>query len=468
MNTFKKITGFLSALLLFCLATSAISYAQGRVTYRELANRNQQRNIYFEFFTLPASTDGKVEFISTFRVDYNFLPFKKLNQPQPDRQFYSPLGLSMEVFKAKERRKPDDRIKVEGLESVIRTAWRDTAFAESYEQTQSNKSFISGYMNVEIAPGLYNYMLQLSPGEDTRERTSRVRQIDVHSYRDQKTGDILLAESVNESNNNGLKSLQLMNFGQNVYYGKDFYALIHLPKHESASTYSLRINRLEINREDTTRKQEIYSHTISNNELLSDIKPAISGSDKNVSLELQNSENGHTYALVKIPNSTFENSVYRMEVMREGQNGPAARGIFRSLWIEMPTSLLNLDIAIDMLRFIVSKDEVRRINSGSQEEREQKFRKFWEAKDPTPKTEYNELMAEYYRRIDYAYEHFTTINNIGYESDQGEIYIKYGPPNNIERKFPTGEPAVEIWTYNNRNFVFEATSGFGDFRLVSR
>ena len=466
MDTFKKITGFLTALLLFCLATSVISHAQGRVTYRELANRNQQRNIYFDFFTLPASAEGKVEFISTFRVDYNFLPFKKLNQPEADRQFYSPLGLSMEVFKAKERRRPDDRIDVEGLESVIRTAWRDTAFAESYEQTQSNKSFIGGYMNVEINPGLYNYMLQLSPGEDTRERTSRVRQVDVHSYKDQKSGDILLAENVDE--NNGIKSLKLMNFGQNVYYGKDFHALIHLPDHESASSYSLRINRLEINREDTTRKQEIFNRTISSNELLSNLKPTMAGNKGKVSLELQDNENGHTYALVKIPNSTFENSVYRMQVIREGQSLPAASGIFRSLWIEMPTSLLNLDIAIDMLRFIVSKDEVRRINSGSQEEREQKFRKFWEAKDPTPKTEYNELMAEYYRRIDYAYEHFTTINNIGYESDQGEIYIKYGPPNNIERKFPTGEPAVEIWTYNNRKFVFEATSGFGDFQLVSR
>ncbi|MDX1586711.1 MAG: GWxTD domain-containing protein, partial [Balneolaceae bacterium] len=165
---------------------------------------------------------------------------------------------------------------------------------------------------------------------------------------------------------------------------------------------------------------------------------------------------------------TFPNSIYRLTVTRDGQARPVARTVFHSLWIEMPTSLLNLDVAIDMLKFIVSKEEIKRIKSGSQAVREQKFREFWESKDPTPKTEYNELMAEYYRRIDYAYEHFTTINTIGYESDQGEIYIKYGPPKNIERKFPTGEPAVEIWTYENRQFVFRATSGFGDFRLVSR
>jgi GWxTD domain-containing protein len=321
-------------------------------------------------------------------------------------------------------------------------------------------------MNVALEPGLYNYMLQLNPGEDTRERTSRARQIEINSYSEQKTGDVLLVQSVN--NVNGKESLKLMNFAKNVYYGKDFYALIHLPGSENNPAYNLSINRLEINKEDTTRLQEVYSTQISDKELRTNVNPTIREDGNELSLVLNAKDSSHNYALVKIPNSTFPNSIYRIAVTEEGQARPAAQSVFRSLWIEMPTSLFNLEVATDMLKFIVSKDEIKRIKSGSQAEREQKFREFWESKDPTPKTEYNELMAEYYRRIDYAYEHFTTINNIGFESDQGEIYIKYGPPKNIERKFPTGEPAVEIWTYDNRQFVFRATSGFGDFRLVSR
>lgn len=467
MNILKKTTGFLTLLLLLFFCDSVLTFGQGRVSYRELAGRNQQQNIYFDFFTLPGDSENTVQFVTTFRVDYNFLPFKKMDQSDKKRQFYSPLGLSMEVFKALEEKNPDDRIEVEGLESVSRAAWRDTAFAESYEQTQSNKSFVSGQMNVELSPGLYNYMLQLTPGEDTRERTSRARQVKLNSYGQQKTGNVLLVESVNTAE--GKKQLKLMNFGQNVYYGKDFYALIHLPGSENNSAFNLSINKLDISKDDTTRLQQTYSKNISGDDLHTNTRPTLSENDNGISLVLNEvNGGGHTYALVKIPNSTFPNSIYRIEVTREGQSMPAARSVFRSLWIEMPTSLLNLDVAIDMLRFIVSKDEIKRIKGGSRADREQKFREFWEAKDPTPKTEYNELMAEYYRRIDYAYEHFTTINNIGYESDQGEIYIKYGPPKKIERKFPTGEPAVEIWTYDNRQFVFRATSGFGDFRLVSR
>ncbi len=466
MKIFKKFTGLLSLFLLLFLVDAALTYAQGRVSYRDLATRNQQQNIYFDFFTLPGENDNSVQFVTTFRVDYNFLPFKKLDQPQTNRQFYSPLGLSMEVFKALERKSQDDRIEVEGLESVSRAAWRDTAYAESYEQTQSNKSFISGHMNVALRPGLYNYMLQLNPGEDTRERTSRARQIEINSYGDQKTGNVMLLESVQTMD--GAERLKLMNFAKNVYYGKDFHALIHLPGSESNSVYNLSINKLEINKNDTTRLQEVFSTQISNKNLRTDVKPAIVEDGNEISLVLNRDNSGHNYALVKVPNSTFPNATYRIVVSREGQAQPVARSIFRSLWIDMPTSLLNLEVAINMLEFIVSKDEIKRIKSGSQADREQKFREFWESKDPTPNTEYNELMAEYYRRIDYAYEHFTTINTIGYQSDQGEIYIKYGPPKNIERKFPTGEAAVEIWTYDNRQFVFRATSGFGDFRLVSR
>lgn len=448
------------------LISSSLSYGQGRVSYQELANRNQQRNIYLDFFTLPGDNENTIKFISTYRIDYNFLPFKKLNSSDQDRAFFSPLALSMEIFKADKKQNNEDNISVNGLESITRTAISDTAFAESYEQTQSNNSFVSGYLQVDLEPGLYNYMLQLTPGENTRERTSRVRQVEIEPYENQKNGEVLLAERVNKSGNSSI--LNLLTFGQNVYYGKDFYALVHLPEYEEGNSYTARINRIDISRRDTTQRQQVFEQEISSDHLLRNIKPAMTTNSSKATLSLQESANGHTYALLKIPNSRFPNAIYRLGVYAEGASQPIARSTFRSLWLEMPTSLLNLNVATEMLKFIIGKEELSRLQSGSQEEREKKFREFWKSKDPTPDTEFNELMAEYYRRIDYAYEHFTTQNTIGYESDQGEIYIQYGPPKNVERKFPTGDPAVEIWTYDNRKFVFEATTGFGDFRLVSR
>lgn len=466
VNMLKKIFLCATAGLLLTLQSVTFTYGQRGVSYQELANKSQQRNIFFDFFTLPGSQDSRVQFVTTFRIDYSFLPFKKVNQSADGNQFYSIAGMSMEVFKAKEKRKKDDKISVKGLQSVTRAAWKDTAYATTYEQTQSNKAFINGHLQVELSPGLYNYMLQLNRGEDTGEQNSRVRQVEVNAYGNQKTGDVLLAEDVKK--NNGIQRLSLLNFGQNVYYGKNFHAFIHLSNYNDQSAYTVKISRLDISKKDTTRKEQVFQKKITKEEILTGIKPAIPKNSKGVSLALNNNPDGYTYALVAIPNSTFPNAVYQLLVTKEGQNAPVARSVFRSLWIGMPTSLLNLDVAIDMLRFIVNKEELKKIKSGSESEREKKFRKFWESKDPTPETEYNELMAEYYRRVDYAYEQFTTLNTVGYESDQGKIYIRYGPPDNIERKFPAGQSAVEIWTYDNRRFVFKATTGFGDFELVSK
>jgi GWxTD domain-containing protein len=139
-----------------------------------------------------------------------------------------------------------------------------------------------------------------------------------------------------------------------------------------------------------------------------------------------------------------------------------------SQWLDMPVSLYNLDIAIEMMKFIVDENQLSRLRSGSTAEKEQKFRDFWKQRDPSPNTEFNELMAEYYNRIDYAYKNFSSMQTPGFETDQGRAYILYGPPENIERRLPADAPTREVWEYSNRTLIFEATTGFGDFRLISQ
>lgn len=141
---------------------------------------------------------------------------------------------------------------------------------------------------------------------------------------------------------------------------------------------------------------------------------------------------------------------------------------FLSRWFDIPSSLLNIDIAIENLKFMLESDQVREMKRGNAEEKERKFREFWASKDPTPGTDYNELMTEYYTRIDYAYKKFTTPSKPGHDSDQGRIYITYGPPDSIDRRFPTSGATQEVWRYGSRTFIFSATSGFGDFQLITQ
>jgi len=181
---------------------------------------------------------------------------------------------------------------------------------------------------------------------------------------------------------------------------------------------------------------------------------------------MRESEGGIRFGVLSVPNSEFENARYRLQ-LEDGDGKVIAQRIVNSRWLDMPVSLLNIDVAINMLRFIVSDSELRELQSGSASEKERKFREFWDQRDPTPDTEFNELMAEYYNRIDYAYRNYSSLQTPGYESDRGRAYILYGEPDNIERRLHTGQPTTEVWEYPNRTLVFEATTGFGDFRLVS-
>lgn len=465
--TFKTITAFATVFfmsLLLCFP----SRAQRNVTYEELADKNAQPPLFFDFFSLPAGEEDKVSFISTFSISYNYLPFKKLNSPKEDHQFFSSARLNMEVFVSDPSNIGKNDVDVEGLKPASRASWRDTAYAKTYDETSSSDRFLTGNITVTLSPGVYSYLLQMNRGDERDDRMSRTRTVRLSSYQKKKQGDILLAKQVRE--NESGRHLHLLNYGNRVVYGENYYAFAHIPEYDSESAYHLTVERIDPGSRDTTVVEQVFTRKLDRKDILEDIKPVLDRNTKGENrIRLAQPENGrgYSYALVEVPNKRFPNTIYRISVNREGSSTAAARRTVQSIWFNMPASLLNLDVSIDMLRFIADKQTIRELKSGSRSEKEQKFREFWSKKDPTPDTEFNELMAEYYRRIDYAYENYTTMNTVGYLSDRGEVYIKFGPPQNIQRKFPRDGATTEVWSYDSREFVFQATSGFGDFKLVS-
>jgi len=95
---------------------------------------------------------------------------------------------------------------------------------------------------------------------------------------------------------------------------------------------------------------------------------------------------------------------------------------------------------------------------------------YWKKLDPTPETEYNELMTEFYTRVDYTLKNFSTISGIkGIQSDRGKVFIKYGKPDKTERSSNLQGKVVETWIYDklHRKFVFVDEDGTGEFSLES-
>ena len=458
----KKFTFLLSAFLL--ITTSMIvGQRRGDVSYAMLANRAASTNFFFESIVIPHENENLAQLVFIFRMDNSFVPFKKIsaddNIKAPDNaEFFSIVRLNTEIFNGKASKKD-----LKNLSTVSRDLWKDTLFAQTYDDTKSKKKFATGRLVTELNPGMYNFVLQLSMMEETNDRNSQRNDIKIENFTTKKTGEIYL---IKEGSNSS--SLELINMGNNVIYGKDYQVLVRIPDFNASEKYSLIVNKARINRKDTTNIEvkktiPITSDAIYTNSYLSLLDKKIT------SLSVNKEEGSFTYALVQIPNSELENSIYNLELKSESDKAPLAKKLVRSYWPDIPPSLLNLDISIDMMKYIVSEDQLKELKKGNDKEKEEKFRAFWKKRDPTPNSEFNELMTEYYKRVHYAFVEYSSPENPnGQDTDRGEVYIKYGPPNSRDRVFPKKGKVIETWTYNDRTFVFEKGSGFSEFMLVGK
>jgi GWxTD domain-containing protein len=137
--------------------------------------------------------------------------------------------------------------------------------------------------------------------------------------------------------------------------------------------------------------------------------------------------------------------------------------------------------------YIITSEERKAFKKlATDEEREQFIELFWRRRDPDPDTEENEYREEYYERIAYANEHFTS-GKPGWMTDRGRIYIKFGKADEVEAHPGGGlyeRPAYhgggqtttypfEIWFYrylpgigSGIEIEFVDSTGTGEYRIA--
>src|SRR5215813_2849478 len=139
------------------------------------------------------------------------------------------------------------------------------------------------------------------------------------------------------------------------------------------------------------------------------------------------------------------------------------------------------------VRWIITDEERKTFDAlKTDDEREQFIEQFWLRRDPDPDTDVNEYREEYYQRIAYANEHFTS-GIPGWKTDRGRIYIMFGKADEIE-SHPSGgsydRPAwegggttstypFEIWWYryiegvgSDVEIEFVDPTGSGEYRIA--
>ena len=78
------------------------------------------------------------------------------------------------------------------------------------------------------------------------------------------------------------------------------------------------------------------------------------------------------------------------------------------------------------------------------DERDKFIEDFWRSRDPDPDTVENEFKEQFYERIAYANEHFSS-GKPGRLTDRGRIYIKFGKPDSVESRPAGGAYQRESW-----------------------
>ena len=137
----------------------------------------------------------------------------------------------------------------------------------------------------------------------------------------------------------------------------------------------------------------------------------------------------------------------------------------------LDAQIADLDEAISQLRYVAKDREVSALrNAPSYEEKVRLFREFWTRRDPTPSTPRNEQMEEYYYRVAYANERYGRMRDAGWRTDRGEVFIRFGEPDEVEdRPFSYGTQPYQVWYYfrHGRQFIF-VDEGVGDYQLLNK
>ncbi|MCK4892794.1 MAG: GWxTD domain-containing protein [Calditrichia bacterium] len=184
--------------------------------------------------------------------------------------------------------------------------------------------------------------------------------------------------------------------------------------------------------------------------------------------KIANNQNTNEH-FIRINRQQFDQSRYELEVIGKYRNQVMkTQKTFSFFWTNNPDSPGDLSNALEQMRYIPEADSAGWAIKQPYTERLAYFQRFWKRMDPNPETEKNELMDEFFLRVNVTNQNFSTISQPGWQTDRGRIFIKFGDPDDIERHpFEINSDPYVIWRYYNyrKIFLFLDRSGFGDYYL---
>lgn len=447
---------WLRAALIVCVTSS---WAPGLSAQPRMAERPgpMPESVFFEVVRLFSPDSSRQRVDVQYRIDENFF----ISVKNSDTSFPYAFRRTGEVL-------------VELTDSSSGTVSRDLdrvlIGGESDEPSSFPTRWYQGVMSFSLRPGIYSLNFEVTDHESHRDFADRTRKVRVL----QAAKDVFELSDpmfIMKPDSEGVPSrIVPLNFGGEVAFGGPAALLLEvrtqMPDSAITVRYAIRSTPPSTGEPPEVSVADSFTVKPYGRCQLNPARPA----DQICYSVARGESNAPSMIILPFPGSKLLLRNYSMTMtIRQGGKAKEVTRSFRMVWPDMPTSLKDVDYALDILRYITTPSLLDSLRRGNYEERRKNLETFWKARDETPGTAYNEVMAEYYRRVDHATKSYGTLKvPDGSKSDRGRVYILYGPPSRTRRTLDPNSAFEEVWVYDRlkREFTFVDKNRNGTYELT--
>jgi GWxTD domain-containing protein len=430
----REVAVLLTVLLLFCGA--AIAQPMPPI------DRQMQSTVFLAGAGFPGtdSSTARVDIVYSIEHEF-FVPFRAV-----DSAAASPFLRTGEIL-------------IELLDSTGVSAAREIvqiSISEHRADPASDERLrYEGIASFTVPPGRYKVLFEATDRQSKRRLLQPERMVEAASGR-RSPFTLYPVWFVSPS---GADRFLIDSFGRDMEFSTHRELLLAMLIPQDTLTGMSVDYQVGVSERDEPPVTSLVADTIAWIPLIRDRELTISKTDRTPHYQLTESP-GNRVAYLAIPLRTEQLPLrtYMLTVnVRAGGQMATVKRPFRNVWPAMPQSLKNLDMAYEALRFIASEATIDSLKSGNFETRRDNLERYWTTKDASPGTAMNEVMAEYYRRVDRARREFATLREQdGTKTDRGRIFVLYGPPTRTERSLTPGGAYTETWVFEHskRQFTF--------------
>ncbi len=333
------------------------------------------------------------------------------------------------------------------------SSYEEEYVVESYQETQSSLNFLINQVNLSVPAGEYKLSFKLIE-HNSKQVLKSEKQISLLSLKSDEPifSGLELARSVKENQDSPKfikRGKEVIPSVSNILGDPDDFFWIYF------ELYNFRPQRAEdyllICELEAGNKSIVFKDTT------------------RATLLQATDQSFYDFKEIKI--SDIKNGTYNLRLKllnKEGKVRAKAQKELNIEWLLLYQVKNDYPRAVELLRYVASDKELKELKEAKEEDRTKKWMDFWKSKDLTPDTPENELMEEYYKRVKYANEHFGIYDKEGYKTDMGMVYIKFGPPDEMDRHpFELSTRPYLVWYYYrlNRKFLFIDVTGYGEYEL---